>query len=167
MYNKFLLPPNFSTKILFFFILRFVAPSFFVILPHNFIYRMELQGTVKKIFDIQTFPSGFQKREMILLTQEQYPQPISIEFLSEKISLLDTISEGEEVKVGINIRGREWVNPQGETKYFNSITAWRLEKTQGGAATSMPTQPVYNETPAQPAASNTNVFEDEDDDLPF
>ena len=48
---------------------------------------MELQGTVKKIFEIQSFPSGFQKREMVILTQEQYPQPISIEFLSEKISL--------------------------------------------------------------------------------
>ena len=35
---------------------------------------MELQGTVKKIFDTQTFASGFQKREMVLLTQEQYPQ---------------------------------------------------------------------------------------------
>jgi len=41
---------------------------------------MELQGTVKKVFETQTFPSGFQKREMVLLTEEQYPQPISIEF---------------------------------------------------------------------------------------
>ena len=89
---------------------------------------MELQGTVKKIFDTQTSASGFQKREMVLLTQEQYPQPISIEFLSDKINLLDNVSEGETVKLGINIRGREWTNPQGEVKYFNSITAWRLEK---------------------------------------
>lgn len=73
---------------------------------------MELQGTVKKLSEIQTFASGFQKREMVLLTQEQYPQPINIEFLSEKISLLDNVSEGDEVKVGINIRGREWTSPQ-------------------------------------------------------
>ena len=39
---------------------------------------MELQGTVKKITDIQTFASGFQKREMVLTTEEQYPQPINI-----------------------------------------------------------------------------------------
>ena len=56
---------------------------------------MELQGTVKKVFETLTFPSGFQKREMVLLTEEQYPQPISIEFLSEKISLLDQVSEGD------------------------------------------------------------------------
>ena len=94
---------------------------------------MELQGTVKKVFETQTFPSGFQKREMVLLTEEQYPQPISIEFLSEKISLLDQVSEGDKVKIGINIRGREWTNPEGQVKYFNSITAWRLENTDGSS----------------------------------
>jgi len=127
---------------------------------------MELQGTVKKISEIQTFQSGFQKREMILLTQEQYPQPISIEFLSDKINLLDTISEGENVKVGINIRGREWVSPQGETKYFNSITGWRVEKAFESAS-SEPTHAAATGGAPQ-AASNGNPFaDDEDDDLPF
>lgn len=126
---------------------------------------MELQGTVKKIFDTQTFASGFQKREMVLLTQEQYPQPISIEFLSDKINLLDNVSEGETVKLGINIRGREWTNPQGEVKYFNSITAWRLEKVADNGV-----QPTYAapSATATPATTNENPFADEgDDDLPF
>ena len=126
---------------------------------------MELQGTVKKIFDTQTFASGFQKREMVLLTQEQYPQPISIEFLSDKINLLDNVSEGETVKLGINIRGREWTNPQGEVKYFNSITGWRLEKVADNGA-----QPTYAapSAAATPATTNENPFADEgDDDLPF
>lgn len=127
---------------------------------------MELQGTIKKIFDTQSFPSGFQKREMVLLTQEQYPQPISIEFLSEKIMLLDSVSEGDAVKVGINIRGREWTNPQGEVKYFNSITAWRMEKLSENSYE--PTQATPSESPAPQSASNDNPFGDEeDDDLPF
>lgn len=125
---------------------------------------MELQGTVKKIFDTQTFASGFQKRELILLTEEQYPQPISIEFLSEKISLLDTISEGEKIKVSINIRGREWTAPDGQVKYFNSITGWRLEKL--GDSSYEPTQAEPSSTPQN--SSNENPFDDEaDDDLPF
>lgn len=129
---------------------------------------MELQGTVKKISEIQTFASGFQKREMVLLTQEQYPQPINIEFLSDKINLLDNISEGENVKVGINIRGREWTSPQGEVRYFNSITGWRIEKVFDNAAPS--NEPITSQSaPSQPsAAQNGNPFaEDEDDDLPF
>ncbi len=44
---------------------------------------MELVGTIKKIGEIQKFPSGFEKRELVIITEEQYPQPISIEFLKE------------------------------------------------------------------------------------
>lgn len=117
---------------------------------------MELQGTIKKLFETQTFPSGFQKREAVLLTEEQYPQPISIEFLSDKIDLLDNVQEGDKVKIGINIRGREWTNPQGEVKYFNSITAWKLEK-EG-------TSPVVKSTPKN---LKEEVEEEIDDDLPF
>ena len=128
---------------------------------------MELQGTVKKISDIQTFASGFQKREMVILTQEQYPQPINIEFLQEKINLLENISEGENVKVGINIRGREWTSPQGEVKYFNSITGWRIEKVNESATE--PTKPSQSAPQnATTSVTNENPFADEgDDDLPF
>ena len=122
---------------------------------------MELNGTVKKIGETQTFASGFQKREMVLLTDEQYPQPIQIDFLSDKIDLLNNVSEGESVKVGINIRGREWTNPQGEVKYFNSITAWRLEKVNVEA-------PKGNFT-EKPKEKAENPFAEEEDDgtLPF
>lgn len=89
---------------------------------------MELNGTIKRIGKTETFASGFQKRELVLLTDDQYPQPISIEFSQDKTTLLDGVSAGEKVKVGINIRGREWTSPQGEVKYFNSIVGWRIEK---------------------------------------
>lgn len=124
---------------------------------------MELHGIIKKKFEIQTYPSGFQKREMVLLTQEQYPQPISIELLGDKIDILDQYSEGEEVKVKINIKGREWVNPQGETKYFNTITAWQISRansTQNTAPQS--TNQVATPQPAQPI-----IDDEDDDDLPF
>ena len=126
---------------------------------------MELQGTVKKIGETQTFASGFQKKELVLLTEEQYPQPIQIDFLSDKIDLLNNVSEGESVKVGINIRGREWTNPQGEVKYFNSISAWRLEKVSGENTNTEAPQPNTFQTPAP--ATNDNHFGDEDDNLPF
>ena len=126
---------------------------------------MELQGTVKKIGETQTFASGFQKRELVLLTEEQYPQPIQIDFLSDKIDLLNNVSEGESVKVGINIRGREWKNPQGEVKYFNSITGWRIEKVSGENTNTEAPQPNTFEKPAP--ITNDNPFGDEDQDLPF
>ncbi|WP_018675269.1 DUF3127 domain-containing protein [Riemerella columbina] len=128
---------------------------------------MELQGTIKKIGEVQTFPSGFQKKEMVLLTQEQYPQPINIEFLSEKVYALDPFSVGDTVKVGINIRGREWTSPQGEVKYFNSITGWRIEKIDASAQYKEPTQAAPSQTPQTESPGNDNPFSDEEDDLPF
>ena len=127
---------------------------------------MELQGTVKRLGEIQTFPSGFQKREMVIVTEEQYPQPISIEFLKEKGDLLNQFVEGDQVKVSINIGGREWTSPAGEVKYFNSITGWRIEKIS--ASNAEPTQAVPSAAPT--AAANENPFSDESDDddgLPF
>ena len=115
---------------------------------------MELQGTVKKITEVQTFTSGFQKREMVLMTEEQYPQPINIEFLQEKGDLLNQIKEGDKVKVAINIRGREWTSPQGEVKYFNSIVGWRLENV--ASEFSEPTQAAPSQSPP---AQGGNVFE--------
>ena len=122
---------------------------------------MELQGTIKKIGETQTFASGFQKAEVVLETNEQYKQPILIEFLQDKIDLLQTVKEGESVKIGINIRGREWKNPQGEVRYFNSITGWRLEKVSGDAP-----KGNFTEKPKEKEAENP-FAEEGDDDLPF
>lgn len=125
---------------------------------------MELQGIVKKLGEVQTFASGFQKREMVLLTEEQYPQPISIEFLKEKGDLLNPLKEGEKVKVSINIGGREWTSPQGEVKYFNSITGWRVEKLEGSNSN----EPIAASSSNAPSnAEKTDVFAEDDDDLPF
>ena len=127
---------------------------------------MELQGTVKKIGETQTFASGFQKRELVLLTDEQYPQPIQIDFLSDKIDLLNNVSEGESVKVGINIRGKEWTNPQGEVKYFNSISGWRIEKVSGENTNTQAPQPNTFQTPA-PITNDNPLADEQDDNLPF
>lgn len=89
---------------------------------------MELTGTIKKISELITYQSGFQKKELVILTQEQYPQPILIEFLSDKKDLLNNYKAGDQVKISINLQGREWTNPQGEVKYFNTISGWRIEK---------------------------------------
>lgn len=89
---------------------------------------MQVQGTIKALGQTQSFGSnGFQKREVVITTEEQYPQNILIEFVQDKCSLLDNFMTGQQVKVSINLRGREWVSPQGETKYFNTVQGWRIE----------------------------------------
>ena len=128
---------------------------------------MELNGTVKKIGETQTFASGFQKAEVVLETNEQYKQYLSVDFLQDKIDLLNNVSVGDSVKIGINLNGRLWTNPQGEVKYFNSITGWRLEKVSGENTNTEAPQPNTFQTPAP--ATNENPFADDEDDgtLPF
>lgn len=120
---------------------------------------MEITGTIKLIGETKTFGSNdFKKRELVLTTQEQYPQHILVEFVQDKCDVLNNYKAGESAKISINIRGREWVNPQGETKYFNSIQGWRIEKVEGN---STPT-PVPQEA-FEPAAE----LNDDDSGLPF
>jgi len=93
---------------------------------------MEFSGKVKSISAEQQVSASFKKRELVVTTDEQYPQSILVEFVQDKCDLLNDISIGQDVKVHINLGGREWVNPQGETKYFNSIKGWKIEKIGSG-----------------------------------
>ncbi|EAQ39770.1 hypothetical protein MED134_09766 [Dokdonia sp. MED134] len=127
---------------------------------------MEVQGKVKMIGETQTFGSnGFRKREIVVTTEEQYPQHIMVEFVQDKTDLLNNYSVGQNVKISINLRGREWVNPQGETKYFNSIQGWRIENlaaANAGGGQQLPPMP-----PADSFEPATNLNSDDHDDLPF
>ena len=88
----------------------------------------EVIGKIKFIGAEQNVSATFKKRELVVTTEEQYPQHILVEFTQDKCDLLNNYSVGESVKVSINLRGREWVNPQGETRYFNSIQGWSIFK---------------------------------------
>lgn len=87
---------------------------------------MEVVGQIKVIKEVVE-KGTFKSRDVVITTEDQYPQHISIQFVQDKVSLLDNFKEGASVKVGINLRGREWVNPQGETVYFNTIQGWKIE----------------------------------------
>ena len=122
---------------------------------------MEVLGKVRVINPEQQISASFKKRELVVSTDEQFVQHILIEFAQDKCDLLNEYKIGENVKVSINLRGREWVNPQGETKFFNSIQGWRIEKVQ--SESTAPTFEPVNEQPFQP----TSTSEEEDSDLPF
>ena len=125
---------------------------------------MEVQGKIKAIGETQTFGNnGFRKREVVVTTEEQYPQHIMVEFVQDKTDLLNNFNVGQKVKISINLRGREWTNPQGETKYFNSIQGWRIENLQTETASgSIPPVP-----PSEAFEPADNLNEEDHDDLPF
>ena len=126
---------------------------------------MEVTGKIKVISAEQQVSATFRKRELVVTTEEQYPQTIMIEFTQDKSDLLNSYKVGEQVKVSINLGGREWVNPQGETKYFNSIRGWRIERIQAEVPAQAQAAPTMPAAPAFEPAANFN--EEEHDDLPF
>ena len=121
-------------------------------------------GKVKFVGQEQQVSPSFVKQELVVTTDEQYPQHILINFTQGNCSQLDTVKIGDHVNVSINLKGREWVNPQGETRYFNDIQGWRLSfiqqaPVQQQPAPQQPTMPVKQAT--------SNFSEEEADDLPF
>jgi len=122
---------------------------------------MKVNGKIKFISPDMQISATFKKRELVVTTDEQYPQSIMIEFTQDKCEYLDTFKIGDSVDVSINLGGREWVNPQGETKYFNSIKGWRIEKL-------VVSGPEQQQTPKEESfKTSVNKAEDDHDDLPF
>jgi hypothetical protein len=126
---------------------------------------MEISGNIKVINAEQQVNATFKKRELVITTEETYPQHILIEFTQDKCDLLNNFNVGEFAKVSINLRGREWTNPQGEVKYFNSIQGWRIEKAANAAETVTTAPPTASSAPATPTP--VPVALEGEDDLPF
>lgn len=126
---------------------------------------MEVTGKIKMIDQTKEVgSSGFKKRDIVVTTDEQYPQHILVQFVQDKCELLNNYQVGETVKIDINLRGREWVNREGETVYFNTIQGWRIGKIQQESAAAPAAIP---KPAAQAFAPATSINEDEPDDLPF
>jgi len=92
---------------------------------------MEIQGRIKTIFATETVgQNGFQKRDLVITTDGQYPQDIIIQFAQGNCAVLDRFQVGQMVKIHFSLQGREWTSPQGEVKYFNTVVGWKIEVVQ-------------------------------------
>ena len=82
----------------------------------------ELTGTVKEIFEEQTFTSGFNKRAFVVTSEaDKFPQDIQFECLKGRVELVSNLSKGDKVTVSFDVNGREW-----NGKYFVNLVAWKI-----------------------------------------
>lgn len=88
---------------------------------------MDITGILVTKTDIAQVSEKFRKRDFTIKTEDQYPQRITFQLTQERCELIDKFNPGDIVKTFFNLRGREWTNPQGEVKYFNTIEAWKIE----------------------------------------
>lgn len=122
---------------------------------------MEIQGKIKMIDTTKEVgTSNFKKRDIVVTTDEQYPQDILIQFVQDKCDVLDKFKVGESVTISINIRGRMWTDPTGKEVYFNTLQGWMIKHD---ATTPAPETVPIAEFATAPKQVSTEV----EDDLPF
>ena len=120
----------------------------------------EVLGKVHQVAETQVVGSAgtFQKRTIVIATNEQYVQYIPIDFVQDKCDILNNYKVGQEVKVSINIRGNEY-----NGKYYVSLNGWKIEKQES----SQPQQAPQPKAGVQEGATVGKGTEEEKDDLPF
>ena len=122
----------------------------------------EYTGVVEKVLDLQTFASGFTKRDVVLTDdigqESKWPNHIAFTFKKDSTSLLDGLKPGLRAKIRFAIDGREWTNPQGQVKYFTDLTGLKLEVLKDDGTS---TEPVP--APAEP----DDIVDAQDIDMPF
>ena len=94
---------------------------------------MTIQGILHVKGETQVISDKFSKRELVIKTEENYPQLISCQLIKDKCDLLNLYNVGDKIDVSINLKGREWTSPKGEIKYFNTIEVWRFNDVEQSA----------------------------------
>jgi hypothetical protein len=119
-------------------------------------------GVVEEVFPVQTFPSGFTKRDVIVGNDvdspSKYPNPVKFSFKKDNCSLLDGVQKGQRVKVHFAIDGRRWEGQKG-VQYFVDLTGIKLDVLNADGSS---TEPV----PA-PAEPDFSADAGDLDDMPF
>jgi single-strand DNA-binding protein len=137
----------------------------------------KLIGKIIVLAETQDFPSGFQKRQFVIETDEKYPQKIKFEAIKDGCTRLDSYKVGDKLSVSYNLRGNEY-----NGKYYVSAQAWKFERVGGAERPGTPVAPRGRSadqngapppaSPHQQAKSNgyappAGEDEEEWDDVPF
>ena len=115
---------------------------------------MNIQGKVIRVMPTQTVgEKGFQKREIHVEidSDKDYPQIIALEASGKKISEADGINPGDVVDFSLNLKGREWVNKDGATVVFNTLSIWKADvKVRANVTGQAPVQPISTDSDPLP-----------------
>jgi hypothetical protein len=126
----------------------------------------ELEGKIHLINEVQTFNSGFTKREFVVEKQDgRFTQMIKFECVKDKTSLTDGFQVGDEVKVSFDIRGNEYSG-----RYYVNLNAWKIEKA--GQSPAAPSDAGFGDDQSAPSSELSEPpagygQDDEGDDIPF
>ncbi len=96
----------------------------------------KIKGVVLEIFDTKEHKNDFKTRELVIKTEEQYPQELLFQFVNKMTGVLENYAIGEMVEISYNLRGSSWTQQDGTKRWFNTLQGWRIESLGGGSAPS-------------------------------
>ena len=86
----------------------------------------EITGCISRIKPVQTFPSGFQKCEVVINDKDpKYPQEIAVQFIRDGVKNISEYNEGDHVCVTFAIQGREY-----NGKHYVDLKAIKVERAK-------------------------------------
>lgn len=120
---------------------------------------LQYTGTLKIKGESVFVSNNFKKREFVLTDNAtSYPQTVLFQLTQDRCSLIDKANVGDTITVTFGLKGREWKNPQGEIKFFNSLDVFKVDLQKSGSAA---------ENTSEQSFSNETLVPTPDDDLPF
>ena len=127
----------------------------------------EANGKLKMVGEVQSFASGFTKREFVVTTEnDKYPQDLKFEVVKDKCSMLDSYKTGDDVQVTFDIRGNEY-----NGKYFVNLSCFKLQSLSGGgsggSSSSSQGAPRSQAAPSGEPSMADLRDDDDFDDVPF
>lgn len=121
---------------------------------------MKVTGKVHFIGQTKVISDKYQNRDLVLMTDDKYPQTIPFQLSQDKVYLANDLALGDVVEVSINIRGREWKSPQGEIRYFATLEIWSIDLKSATHQKASGVAGNFQEDAIRD-------MQDDDDDLPF
>ena len=132
--------------------------DFFINSNHSTM-SLTIKGKLLKILTVESGVSrtgnSWKKQEFVIETQDQFPKKVCFSLFNDKVSLLNGITDGEELEISFDIESREFNN-----KWYHNVNAWKIDRVGQKPVNDTPPPFTKDDVPPEP-------FQEQPDDLPF
>ena len=108
--------------------------------------EVTIKGEVKFVDEIREYgANGFKKHQVVVETGDgRWDNPIPVEFIKDAIEKSKDLKTGDKVTIEARLNGREWQGKDGVTKWFTSVSGFKVEAEGGNSATIDPDSSSYD-----------------------
>ena len=116
--------------------------------------EVTIKGEITFVDEVREYGSnGFKKHQVVVETGDgKWANPIAVEFTKDHIEKSKVLRVGEKVTIDARVNGREWQGRDGVTKWFTSVSGYKIA-TEGSGPT----------VEAEPDSSSFDTYDEYDD----